>query len=161
MVVMDPSANEDKDESKDVEIVPYDEEDIKKGESGVASSSSSERITSKESAANEMEFGDGLRKLSPEEEIAMAKNFTSHHNVMKKSLDLDSIKIDEKELAEISKSSREHQEKRANQNNEFANELKSIIGNINSKALALKSKLNLQTDTLKPVDQPLSSQENF
>ena len=61
---------------------------------------------------------------------------------MKPTLDLDSIRIDEKELHELSKSSREQQEKRTSMNNEFNSQLKTIIGSINSKAKELKSKFN-------------------
>ena len=39
--------------------------------------------------------------------------------MVKAPLDLDSIRIDEKELHELSKSSREQQEKRTSMNNEF------------------------------------------
>ena len=79
-------------------------DDIRKGESGGASSSSS---SDNIGAHNEIEY----------QNSDMLK---THYQTMQQSaLDLDAIKIDQKDLQEISNSSRELQEKRKSQHNEF------------------------------------------
>jgi hypothetical protein len=68
---------------------------------------------------------------------------------LKRTLDLDSIRIDQKELHDISKSGREHQEKRTSKNNEFNSEIMTIIGSINSRAKDLKAKFSINTQLAK------------
>lgn len=109
MVVMDSKAvgvSNGKEEDEDQkhgretdEMLPYDEDDIRKGESGGASSSSS---------SDRLNVTDGQEAdLLAEDEAGERGNQQRQPNSLKPPLDLDSIRIDEKELAEISKSSRE------------------------------------------------------
>jgi len=144
MVVMDASAlettgskDEDEDEQKNNAfadgLLPYDEDEIRKGESGGASSSSSsERLNATEGQEDLVDPDDAASPLQQ-----------YHSSVQRPALDLDSIRIDEKELHEISKSSREQQEKRTSINNEFNSELMTIIGSINLRAKELKAQCNI------------------
>ena len=109
MVVMDSKAagvstgkeeDEDQKNERDAEeMLPYDEDDIQKGESGGASSSSS---------SDRLNTTDGQEAdLLAEDEAGDRSSQHRQPTSLKTPLDLDSIRIDEKELAEISKSSRE------------------------------------------------------
>ena len=80
-------------------------DDIRKGESGGASSSSSSDHIG---THNEIEY----------QNSDMLK--TQYKTMQQSALDLDAIKIDQKELQEISNSSRELQEKRKSQHYEFS-----------------------------------------
>ena len=64
---------------------------------------------------------------------------------LQQTLDLDTIRIEQQDLHEISKSSREFQEQRKSKNNEFNSEIMSIIGSINSRAKELKTKINMNS----------------
>ena len=63
---------------------------------------------------------------------------------MQKTLDLETIRIDQRDLLEISKSNRESQEQRQTKNSEFNTEIMSIIGSINSRANMLKTKFSMK-----------------
>lgn len=129
-----------KDESADG-LLPYDEDDIRKGESGGASSSSSsDRLNSTNYQEDDLLAGGEASDLPGQQR---------QPNSLKPALDLDSIRIDEKELHEISKSSREQQEKRTSKNQMFNCELMTIIGSINSRAKELKTKFNINQQVTK------------
>lgn len=142
------SKDEDEDEQKNNafadDLLPYDEEDIRKGESGGASSSSSsERLNPGEAQADLIDPGDAASPLQQ-----------YHSTAQRPALDLDSIRIDEKELHEISKSSREQQEKRTSKHNEFNSELMTIIGSINLRAKELKTKFSINTAGVQAGEAP-------
>ena len=143
MVVMNSkavSADKEEDQKNEADadgILPYDEDDIRKGESGGASSSSS---------SERLNTTDGQEELLASDEAADLPEQQRQPDSLKPALDLDSIRIDEKELHEISKSSREQQEKRTSKNNEYNSELMTIIGSINLRAKELKTKFNINTN---------------
>lgn len=112
MVVMDKAQGSDAEQQLDGDgegMLPYDEEDIRKGESGGASSSSSSDHVN---TADRNEEGGMPGTAGGQDNMLQS-------NTLRPTLDLDTIRIDEKELHELSKSSREQQEKRTSMNNEF------------------------------------------
>ena len=110
MVVMDANARRSKqgaggEEEEDEEprsgepALQYDGADIKKGESGLSSSSSSERVnTEGQNSSNSGQPAEAARQSAEQRHM---------NSPLKRTLDLESIRIDQKDLHDISKSSRE------------------------------------------------------
>lgn len=94
-------------------------------------------------SGSELQVNNGNTSNAAVNSQASKKSAVNGGSPIKKTLDLEQIKIDQKELHEISKSSREMQNIRNTKNNEFNAELKNIIGSINSRTKVLKATFSL------------------